>query len=369
MIHVLVGTRAQLIKMAPVLQEIERRGLALNLVFTGQHRVTMQALLDDFHIATRPRYLYEGAEVEGIVHMGTWFLRCLWRLARRQAFWFPAARKAVVVVHGDTVSTLLGAVAGKLAGIPVAHVEAGLRSFRWLHPFPEEITRLAVFRLADIAYCPGAWASTNLAGYRLRRVDCGHNTLRDAVQWALEGRAPAPQVGEAYFVASIHRFENVFTRPRLAQILAILERLMARARCVFVLHPVTESRLRRFGLLEAFAANPRVELRPRMDYTAFVALLAQARFVVTDGGSNQEELSYLGIPTVLLRAATERQEGLGGTALVSNYDLAAIDAFLDAARPAQSASALRAEPSPSRVIVDDLQALVEAPIGSAATQA
>lgn len=356
MIHVLVGTRAQLIKMAPVIQQIERRGLPLNLVFTGQHRLTMQELLRDFDIVASPRYLYEGPEVEGIAHMATWFVRCLWRLMRDRAAWFPISSRSVVVVHGDTVSTLLGAAAGRLAGIPVAHVESGLRSFRWFHPFPEELTRLAVFRLADVAYCPGAWASGNLAAYRLRRVDCGQNTLQDAVQWALARRGAAADAGEAYFVASIHRFENVFTRRRLAQILSILERLTARGRCIFVLHPVTERRLRHFGLLERLAAHPRVELRARMAYTAFVGLLAGARFVVTDGGSNQEELSYLGIPTVLLRAATERQEGLGATALVSHYDEAAIEAFLDG--PARR-QAMPEGPSPSARIADDLQALIE----------
>jgi UDP-N-acetylglucosamine 2-epimerase (non-hydrolysing) len=354
MIHVVLGTRAQLIKMAPVIRELERRRQPFRLTLTGQHRVTMQELLDDFRIRATPETLYDGREVGGIGHMAVWLVRCLWRLVRQRERWFPVRDRSIIVVHGDTASTLLGALAGKLLGLTVAHIEAGLRSYRWFHPFPEELTRLAVFRLVDIAYCPGPWACRNMAGYRLRVVDTGENTLLDAVRWALRsGRSAATP--EPYFVASIHRFENVYFAKRFRLILSILGRLARRARCVFVLHPVTEQRLRRLGWLESLAADRSYELRPRMRYSEFIALLSGARFVVTDGGSNQEELSYLDVPTVLMRDTTERQEGVGQTAFVSRYDGAAIERFLDAA-PARGPAPLEDRPRPSELIVDDLAA-------------
>ena len=348
MIHALVGTRAQLIKMAPVLREIERRGLPLNLVFTGQHQVTMRELLADFGVRATPRLLHEGREIGGLLQMGVWLLRCLAKLLWSRREWFPGT--GFVLVHGDTMSTLLGALAGRLLGIPVAHVEAGLRSFDWRNPFPEELTRLAVFRLSEVAYAPGAWAAGNLRGYSLEVVDTGQNTLLDALRLALEA-APPNAEGAPYFVASLHRFENLSSPARWQAILRILEALSARARCVFVLHPVTEARLRRSGDYQRLAANPAFELVPRMTYRPFVALLAGAKFVVTDGGSNQEELSYLGIPTVLMREATERQEGLGANVLLGNYDLARVRAFLDAtpATPQRLPEA-----SPSQLIVEDL---------------
>jgi UDP-N-acetylglucosamine 2-epimerase (non-hydrolysing) len=357
-LHVLVGTRAQLIKMAPVIREIERRRLPLNLLFTGQHQLTMQELLDDFGIGTPHRLVYRGREIGGLVQMGGWFCLCLWRLLRHAGTWFgPRATRGVLVVHGDTMSTLLGALAGRLLGMKVAHVESGLRSFRLLHPFPEELTRLCVFRLADYGYCPGAWAAGNLRGHRAEPVDVGENTLVDAVRWAL-GRAPSPAGGEPYYVASIHRFENLVTRGRLLAIVAILERLATRARCVFVLHPVTAAKLRATGLLESLRADPRFDFRERMPYTQFIALLSRAAFVITDGGSNQEELSYLAIPTVLMRAATERREGLGDNVLLSGYDAGAIDEFLDtqAARARPERAPLPAA-NPSAAIVDHLVGL------------
>src|SRR6185503_1487752 len=108
------------------------------------HQVTMQELLADFDVKTAPRLLYDGPEIGGMVQMGRWFARCAWRLWRERAAWFPQRGSgALILVHGDTMSTLLGALAGRFAGVPVAHVESGLRSFRVLHPFPEELTRLA----------------------------------------------------------------------------------------------------------------------------------------------------------------------------------------------------------------------------------
>jgi UDP-N-acetylglucosamine 2-epimerase (non-hydrolysing) len=361
MVHVLIGTRAQLIKMAPVLHALEKQRLPVNLVLTGQHRVTMQELLDDFDIRTRPRELMAGPEIGGVGQMLVWMCRSLWRLLVRRRHWLPPSTRAVMLVHGDTVSTLLGALAGWLLRVPVAHVESGLRSFRWFHPFPEELTRLLVFRLASVAYCPGGWAMENLRVHRrLRRVDTGANTLLDAVRWALE-RAPPAAPGEPYFVASIHRFENLVSRERLDAILAALLSLTARARCKFVLHPVTESRLRRIGALAALAGHPRIELLPRMPYTGFVRLLAAAEFVVTDGGSNQEELSYLGIPTVLMRDATERREGIGQNVLLNTYDVASINAFLDRVRaPARSSLVTESMPSPSDLIARDVASILAA---------
>lgn len=357
-LHVLVGTRAQLIKMAPLIRALEERHLPINLLMTGQHQITMAELMADFGLTTPYRLLYEGPEIAGIARMGGWFALCLARLLRARERWFPGG--GIAVVHGDTMSTLLGALAARIAGLRVAHVEAGLRSFRLFHPFPEELTRLAVSRLAHVAYCPGPWAAGNLARTGLRVVDTADNTLLDALRGALAqgsgaGDGPAPP----YFVASIHRFENVFLAGRFQRILGILESLARRAPCAFVLHPVTEKRLAAIGRLEVLRADPRFRLLPRMSYTRFVRLLAGASFVVTDGGSNQEELSYLGIPTILMRAATERPEGLRGNVCLADYDAAAIEAFLDAT-PRSAPRAMQA-PGPSDAIADDLRAALAAP--------
>ena len=356
---VLIGTRAQLIKMAPVMLELESRGRRFNLVLSGQHEETMSALLADFGVATAPRWVYEGPEVTGVVQMGVWLVRCVFRCLHDRRELFPGARRSghTFVVHGDTFSTLLGALVGKLLGATVVHVESGLRSFSLFHPFPEELTRLAVFHLADVACCPGQWASDNLARYRLRRVDTVHNTIHDAVDHALgSDRATDAVVPDSpYGVVSIHRFENIFNRARLARIVELVEIAARRIELVLVAHPSTAKQLQRRGLRRRLDDNPRIEIRPRMTYVPFVRLVAGAEFVITDGGSNQEELAYLGVPTLLMRKATERQEGLGETALLCPYDRAVLEAFVASpARFRHRRETTPAGPPPSRIIVDCL---------------
>ena len=356
MITCIIGTRAQLIKMAPVMREMEARKLAYQLIFTGQHKVTMTGLLDEFGIRTPPEIVYSGREVTGIVQMGGWFCLVLWRLFRIRRKLRVGPRDAnIALVHGDTFSTLLGALLGKVCGIRVGHVESGLRSFNWFHPFPEELTRLAVFRMTDIAFCPNAWARDNLRAYRMEKIDCGQNTLLDCVRFALaRGDAPA-SLGD-YGVVSLHRFENIFNRQRLTQILDLLDRLSRGHRLVFVLHPATEKKLAAFGLLNRLQQDANIDLRPRMGYLAFLRLIRGARFVVTDGGSNQEELSYLGIPTLLMRKATERNEGLDSNVTIANYDAAVVDRFAADLSAARAAPAMLPDAEPSRIIVDRLQA-------------
>jgi UDP-N-acetylglucosamine 2-epimerase (non-hydrolysing) len=121
-------------------------------------------------------------------------------------------------------------------------------------------------------------------------------------------------------VASIHRFENIATKHALERVINLVERIALRYRVLFVLHKPTEVNLRRFRLLTRLEANDRIDLRPRADYFLFIRLIAASAFVVSDGGSNQEECFYLGKPILLLRQATERPEGIGENCLLSQYD-------------------------------------------------
>jgi UDP-N-acetylglucosamine 2-epimerase (non-hydrolysing) len=326
-LHCILGTRAQIIKMAPVIRLWEEASWPLNIVMTGQHRNTIDILFADFGIRTKPHYVYDGPEISGIAKMALWLPKIIWRMVTNAGEYFPG-RRGIIVVHGDTFTTLAGALTGRLLGIKVAHVESGLRSYNIFHPFPEELTRLAVFRLSDIAFCPGEWAMRNMDGLSCERIDTNMNTIVDAVRLVMNGAAATtPQV--CYGVISIHRFENIFFTHRLQQIVEMLEYAANKSRLVFVLHPATEKRLRHTGLYARLAANANIELRPRMGYAEFIRLVMASRFVVTDGGSNQEELSLMNIPVYLMRKATERLDGLGKNILLGNYDAEAFRNFID----------------------------------------
>lgn len=357
MIDVVIGTRAQLIKMAPVLREMETRGIPYRLLLTGQHSETIQDLFTDFRIATTPRLLYDGPEIAGIGSVPRWALQTLQNLSR---LWKTepdtSNTSSLVVVHGDTFSTLVAAIAARRAKRQVAHVEAGLRSFKYFDPFPEELTRLACFSLSDVAYCPGQWAYENMRYYSVARVDTEANTLLDAVRYAVGASIPnSLQSSDKFAIASIHRFENIFRNRRLRQIVSLLESAAEDTRLLFVLHPATQRRLEHAGLMKRILNNTRIEVTPRMGYVSFLGIISRARFVITDGGSNQEELSYLNKPTLLLRRATERKEGLGNTASLCDCSNSALFDFLANIDTANTdAVELPELPCPSRCIVDDI---------------
>lgn len=344
--------------MAPIIVELERRNIPLNLVFTGQHLETMDSLVEDFHIRTEPKYLYRGREITGILQMARWFATCLWQCIRHGEYFLPrtSGRKDIVLVHGDTMSTLLGAMAGRLRRLKIGHIEAGLRSHDVFHPFPEELIRIVVSRLCNLAFCPGSWAADNLVRGRCTIIDTAHNTLMDAVTIALEHDAPFPHDNNAqYGIVSIHRFENIFNAGRLASIVRMIELAASRYRLLFVLHPSTRGRLEKFDLLRKLESNPSIQLMPRMGFIKFIQLARRAKFVITDGGGNQEELSYLGIPTLLMRKATERNEGLQTTATLCRYDINTLEQFLDSL-PGTHAGVRQEGISPSALIVDQLMA-------------
>jgi UDP-N-acetylglucosamine 2-epimerase (non-hydrolysing) len=352
-----IGTRAQVIKMAPILYEMEQSNVPFRLILTGQHEETIDQLLVEFGIQTPPRKLHQGKEISGIVQMGGWFIRCLWLcLIESKTLFSPSIQTDnAILVHGDTISTLLGAIIGKILGFRIVHIEAGLRSHNLFHPFPEELTRLAVFRLSTISFCPGQWAFNNLSGYRTERIDTGHNTLIDALAIALQKASSMEPIHslENYGVVSIHRFENIFSISRLTKIIQLIEKAAESYPLIFVLHPSTRKKIVEYNLLERIEKNTQIKVVARMGYIHFVGLMRNSSFVISDGGGNQEELSYLGVPTLLMRKATERQEGLNQTATLCCYEESKLVLFLNqlsSVRPPIS----RSSPSPTRIIVNRL---------------
>lgn len=352
MIHIFLGTKAQLVKMAPVMRELDRRAINYNFIHSGQHQETFSDLLRDFDLREPDFVLHEGRDITSIPAMALWLFRILGKYGPNSDIW-RHDRRGIVLVHGDTFSTLAGALLARRCGLKVAHVEAGLRSFNLFHPFPEEITRLAVFRLSDYLFAPGKWAAENLTKVRGEVIDTGANTLLDAIQHFLESPHRENHIpSHPYALASIHRFENIFRKKNLEWIIERLIEIQKTKPLLFILHPATREKLQKAGL-DHRLKEAGIELRPRYGYLDFISLLNGADFLITDGGSNQEEASYLGIPCLIMRKATEREEGIGENALLSNHDNEVIRWFTQNhqsfAKPALQ-QALR----PSSLIVDAL---------------
>jgi UDP-N-acetylglucosamine 2-epimerase (non-hydrolysing) len=359
MIAFFVGTAAELVKVAPVIREVKRKGGDFIVVSSGQNDLRgseLWKLADvagpDVILSTRPIPPRAAGLASFMVRTTASGVGEL-----RRALGTRARKTTKAVVHGDTVSTLMGASMFAALGVPVHHIEAGLRSFDLREPFPEEICRVLVSRIASVAYCPNEWAASHLHRKGLRKVLTEGNTLYDALALAEAGEAGDISLPGGlttpYFVLVVHRQENLMG---ISFIRSVVERVRAaksRPRCVFVMHALTRAALERAGLMLELEHDPSFVLLPRQPYVRFASVLAQAEYLVTDGGSNQEEAYYLGKPCLLMRRVTERIEGLGENVLLAPRPLEEIDAFLrDPGKWARPRVRLAA--SPSAIIADDL---------------
>jgi UDP-N-acetylglucosamine 2-epimerase (non-hydrolysing) len=313
-----VGTRAQLIKVAPAVACCEAAGQRVLLLRTGQHQETMQDLVVEFGLGAPQESVSREGERATVGSLLRWLPAATAGLVRRLRQLRREQGAINVVVHGDTLSTLLGAFAGRCAGARVFHLESGLSSGRLFDPFPEELTRRLVFRMTDVALCPGpASADYMRSRHRCQVVDTGGNTIVDAVMLAARARAgDGEDVGQPYLVASLHRFQNIYDGERLRFLVDTVTALSESFIVHFVLHPATRKRLAASGALARLEAAPGVRLSPRLGYGRFLRLAAGAECVLTDGGSNQEELAVLGVPTLVMRQHTERPDGLGHNAVM-----------------------------------------------------
>jgi UDP-N-acetylglucosamine 2-epimerase (non-hydrolysing) len=328
MIHVIIGTKAQLVKMSPIMVRLAARGIRYNFIYTGQHRETMEEMLEDFGVKRPDIILYEGPDITSVFSMILWVFRVLLKAVVRKQYVFCGDNKGIVLVHGDTFSTLLGALIGKIAHLKVGHIESGLRSYNLFHPFPEEITRILTFRLCHILFCPGEWAMRNVSHLKRKKINIYANTLYDTLSLTVDRPHRLDHIPDYPFViVSLHRYENIFHKARFEKIVSMLLWAADYHKILFILHPPTEKQLYRFGLFEKINERINISLRPRYNHSDFVSLLEKCEFVITDGGSLQEETYYLGKPCLLLRKATERFEGIGENVVLSNYDEKCVQEF------------------------------------------
>jgi UDP-N-acetylglucosamine 2-epimerase (non-hydrolysing) len=356
-ILVVYGTTGELIKLLPVLTRLRENEFPFIQASTGQQVEQIPRLLElaglppvDIWLArgSGGRDLRSNRDIPGwAATVAANFVRHRGGLRRRLR---AGAGMPLVLVHGDTMTTLYGAILGRLLGFPVAHIESGLRSFDLRHPFPEELNRRATSRLASLLYAPGAWAASNLR--RGTVVDTGSNTIRDALALVEPDAKPPIELPASDFgIASLHRFE-LLNRPRLLE--ATIALLRANGRPVlWIEHPVTNAAVAKHGLTSLLSAN--IRPIPRLDFFGFVAVMRRSAFLVTDSGGSQEETFYLDIPCLIHRKRTERREGLGQNVVLSRYDSSALREFL--ADPAPHRRRVELPPSrPSDVIVEDLAA-------------
>lgn len=335
MIHIFIGTKAQYIKTAPLIRLLDQRGIGYRLIDSGQHASLTKTLRRELGVREPDVCLRRGEDIASLPRAALWMLKVIISAALRPGKMaervFGGRGNGVCVIHGDTPTTLLSVFLARRAGLPLAHLEAGLRSFNYLNPFPEELIRVVAMKRAHLLFAPSAGALANLERMDLKgeKHDLGVNTNLEALKYSRSQRHEPPADISDYALFVIHRVETLHNRKRMRVVLDLIHRLARVKQLVFVLHPPTELILKKRGEYQRLDEHDNITLRPLLPHAEFVNLLDHADFVVTDGGSIQEECYYLGTPCLLMRKKTERDEGIGENALLSEFRGERIDHFVD----------------------------------------
>lgn len=314
-IAAVIGTRPEAIKMAPVLRALDAKGLDCALICTGQHAALdlAGAGIDRQADAWLPLD-FAGADPDAMCD----------RIEALVHDWLARSSARLVIVQGDTNSALGAARAAHALAIPVAHVEAGLRTFDLSNPWPEERNRIEIDAIADLLFAPTPAAVTNLRREELPgRVALSGNTGIDAVLDVASRAVRSLRSGRKHMIlATVHRREN--RGAGIAAIGAALRRIGERGDVdiVIPLHPNAGARAE---MIAAAGSTRGVTLIEPQGFAAMVDLLLACDLVLTDSGGLQEEAPALGRPVLILRSTTERREAIdAGNAILVGTDPARI---------------------------------------------
>lgn len=310
---VVFGTRPEAIKLCPLIAALRNDGVAGRLqtivCVTGQHRQMLDQVLPVFEIT--PDYDLN------LMQAGQTLSELSARLLTALSPLLAEVKPSLVVVQGDTTTTLCGALAAFYACIPVAHVEAGLRTFDLRAPFPEEMNRLVTGRLASLHFAATRWAAENLLreGVPEHAVEVTGNTgidavfaIRDAIEQGRASGLSLPVNGDRKLIlVTAHRRES-FGEP-FARICDAISALASRSD-VQIVWPVHPNPNVRKIVDETIQGRENVLLLEPLEYLPFVDLMRRSYLVITDSGGVQEEGPSLGKPILVLRDKTERPEAV-----------------------------------------------------------
>ena len=297
----IIGNRPQFVKAAAVSSKLREVHDEL-IVHTGQHYddELSRVFFDELGVPAPDREL--GAGSGSNTEQTARILGALEPVLRELA-------PDLVLVYGDTNSTLAGALAAAQGRLAVGHVEAGMRSFD--RGMPEELNRVLTDHASDLLLCStptamenlsreGVHGEAHLVGDVMADVSLAFRDIAEERSTILDDRDLDPG---AYVLLTAHRAGNVDVPERLERLVELIEAVPERV--VFPVHPRTEARLQAAGLFDRLEAAPQVELTPPLGYLAFLKLALHARTVLTDSGGVQKEAYLLGIPCVTLRDTTE----------------------------------------------------------------
>ena len=317
MIAIIIGTRAELIKSFPLMLELQKRKIDYTFIHTGQHNLRDLCKLfgvksPDVTLSKEPD---TSSKFNARIGKALWWnLTLLFKIKKELK---KIKNLEYVFYHGDTMTTMTAAIASSKLFNPLKkykniHLEAGLRSGSLKEPFPEEISRQVCDKFSDILLAVSTRSQNNLVKEKRKgKIILVGNTIIDSATIALEiakKKRVRPLTQERFALITIHRHENIKSKERMLKIIEILSSLTIPS--YFALHSNTLERIKKMGLYDSLTSNSNIKIIEPMDYVSFIQQMKNCSLIVCDGGSMQEESLLFSKPCIILRKATERQEGL-----------------------------------------------------------
>ncbi|MFO7895835.1 MAG: UDP-N-acetylglucosamine 2-epimerase (non-hydrolyzing) [Candidatus Cloacimonadales bacterium] len=306
-VHLIVGARPNFMKMAPLYKEFQKykSDFSVKLIHTGQHYDERMSkfFFDDLQLPVPDEYLEVGSGTHG---------KQTARIIERYEEVLLKDKPDLVIVAGDVNSTVACALDAVKLHIPVAHLEAGLRSFA--KTMPEEINRIMTDVISDYLLTPSVDANENLLkeGKPAAKIYLVGNIMIDSLIY-YRSKAEESQIlsdlkirPKEYALITLHRPSNVDNKAGLVAILDAFEQISKSLKLIFPIHPRTTKQIKNFGLESKVKQMKNLLLIPPAGYYDFLNLQMNAKFILTDSGGIQEESTYFGVPCLTLRPNTER---------------------------------------------------------------
>ena len=303
-----IGTRPEAIKMAPVIRVLDAApGLESRVILTGQHRELVEPILPLFSILPDAdlNLMRPNQTLTGLAGLAM----------EKLAPVLVEQNPDLVLVQGDTTTALIGGLCAAYLGIPVGHVEAGLRSYDMANPFPEELNRRLISTIADLHFAPTETSRQNLLRECVpdERIVVTGNTVIDSLLFVadrvtdLPVSLPAPPAaGGRTVLVTMHRRESF--GPKIVGLLQAIGRLVEEFPDIEVLYPVHPNPNVQMAVRSVLADRERIHLLAPLDYPSFVAAMKRSSLILSDSGGVQEEAPSLSVPVLVLRDETERPE-------------------------------------------------------------
>lgn len=358
-LYFFIGTEAELMKMFHVINEAKSRGYDCKIVSNGQNDIKDSIYLKAVGGVIDVDLTKMMPKGKTAIDYFSWFIRTeKYGVSVMKRIKNDCDGELLMIVHGDTLSTLMGARIAQKSKIEYVHVESGLRSHNWFSPFPEEIDRYFSSKKSVLNFCQKKEAAEYAAkAFKGKAINTMYNTgieiLLDALKAIDQQEIKRPLEGK-YFLTAIHRQENLLNSKFMKNTFKRIFELSKKMKCVFIYHSQTESALKKFGLWDEFEKCTNIIKIPRQDYISFINYVVNSEFVMADGCGNQQEFYYLGQPYLIMRTAIEsNSEGLDYNAICFKGDYTKIDEFVNSYMEYRKPRIIP-QKKPSVIIMDEI---------------